>query len=365
MTVEGKECTMIDNCNKYIAATPPNDILIDGGIMPARDVAGDGSWKILRGEDPCFLLEAARRIYAYTFSDDGYDYDVTKKVAGAPIRAAIDGIHHGTVQDGANYKTWPHRPVLVNGSYSGTGWRYIPDVVSYGTSGTANYWDGCLTAATRSAASDFKASRSDFFTGRALIADNIRKIFYDLNRVKGVVATEGETTYSADSTYQERAWYPDGTQYRDVTYPTNERSRVISMEMNSYFFGPVQYDYKWEATGIDNPMTHPEHLAALTPTSCWTLWIVKSSLRTSTTDRYVDAYIVDSAITSGGDISFGIPVASSDILSLCVRAHGLYDYVWDMPEDGIEEIYATCTGVMFYDEGIDFSSIGWVWPPAP
>ncbi|MGN0846833.1 MAG: hypothetical protein ACI4RA_05555 [Kiritimatiellia bacterium] len=43
------------------------EMRIDGGILPARDVAADGSWRVLRGEDAAFLQEAAReRVQAAT-----------------------------------------------------------------------------------------------------------------------------------------------------------------------------------------------------------------------------------------------------------------------------------------------------------
>ena len=48
---------MIRSREEYLFVTVPETIRVDGGIMPARDVAGDGSWRQLRGEDPSFLLE--------------------------------------------------------------------------------------------------------------------------------------------------------------------------------------------------------------------------------------------------------------------------------------------------------------------
>ena len=48
---------MIKSRDKYDFVTIPETIRVDGGIMPARDVAGDGSWRQLRGEDAAFLME--------------------------------------------------------------------------------------------------------------------------------------------------------------------------------------------------------------------------------------------------------------------------------------------------------------------
>ena len=51
---------MIRSREEYLFVTVPETIRVDGGIMPARDVAGDGSWRQLRGEDPAFLMEGVR-----------------------------------------------------------------------------------------------------------------------------------------------------------------------------------------------------------------------------------------------------------------------------------------------------------------
>lgn len=56
---------MIADRQDYEFVDVPNSIAVDGGIMPARDTRQDGSWKVLRGEDPAFLMEAtAERRYS-------------------------------------------------------------------------------------------------------------------------------------------------------------------------------------------------------------------------------------------------------------------------------------------------------------
>ena len=49
---------MITRPQDYLLVTPVG--LINGGIIPARDVAADGSAHVLRTEDLCFAIEAAR-----------------------------------------------------------------------------------------------------------------------------------------------------------------------------------------------------------------------------------------------------------------------------------------------------------------
>lgn len=49
---------MIERAQDYQLVTPVG--VIDGGILPARDVAGDGSAHAIRAEDLCFALEAVK-----------------------------------------------------------------------------------------------------------------------------------------------------------------------------------------------------------------------------------------------------------------------------------------------------------------
>lgn len=85
---------MISSADDYIWVTPGVDIRIDGGIMPVRDVANDGTWKVLRGEDVAFCLEGAyERCGAGAII--GPDYyskytrNVDKVIIGSRWRAAV------------------------------------------------------------------------------------------------------------------------------------------------------------------------------------------------------------------------------------------------------------------------------------
>ena len=313
---------MISSPTDYKMLTPPDGVLIDGGIMPARDVAGDGSWKVLRGEDPCFLLEAGRRIAVYAFNDATLAFDfgeVTKAVDAQPMKSAIYGIHDGAMGG----RTWPNAPVLKNGL------GYYPDVVQSGTTGALAFWDGCLTPGTASAPSNFMSTTSAFTTDAPLRADNVRKIFHDLNTVKGVVADvrgiawdNGAVVFSSGATKRIREWRPNGSIIRDVTTDYSPGTQVISAG-NSGFYGPNQTDYNWTATGVHNPMTPPERLAALSPTSCWALWRVWTHFypESGSAVDHEDAYVLDASITATGDLAFSTPVSSAGLLQMrCTTA---------------------------------------------
>lgn len=52
---------MIDKMTDYKWVNIPQDMIIDGGIMPKRE-----NKNLLRGEDVCFLLESMAEIYQVT-----------------------------------------------------------------------------------------------------------------------------------------------------------------------------------------------------------------------------------------------------------------------------------------------------------
>ena len=362
---------MINTPQDYQLVTPVG--VIDGGILPARDVAADGSAHTLRAEDDCFLAEAGRRICAYRFSDGGHGGGEPSLVRDrGPFRGAIDGIHEGAVSNNASatdIRTWPNVPVLKSGGniQSGQGWRYIPDFVQFGTNGLASRWDGCLTTATVSAPSDFMASTLDFSGAqKSLLNDNVRKIYHDLNTVKGVVADGGTADFSSGATKRSREWRSDGSLVRDVTTDYSPGTQVISAEGDSGFFGPTQIDFNWTATGVRNPMTHPERLAALSPTSCWALWRVWTTFNPESGPavKHEDGFVLDASITVTGDLAFSAPVSSAGLLQMAKAAHpgAVYDSALSMPDYSSVAVNAALVGVMFYDSGIDFSALGWTWP---
>ncbi len=360
---------MITQPQDYQLVTPVG--LVDGGILPARDVAADGSAHTLRAEDDCFLAEAGRRICAYRFSDGGHGGGEPSLVRDrGPFRGAIDGIHEGAVSNNASatdIRTWPNVPVLKSGDQSGQGWRYIPDFVQPGTNGIASRWDGCLTTATVSEPRDFLASTLDFSAARkSLLNDNVRKIYHDLNTVKGVVADGGTAVYNSGATKRSREWSSDGSLVRDVTTGYSPGAQVISAGgVSGPFYGPMQTDYNWTATGVHNPMTHPERLAALSPTSCWALWRVSTTFypESGPAVRHEDGYVLDASITATGDLVFSTAVSSAALLQMAKAAHSgsVYDSALSMPDYSSLSVNAALVGVMFYDSGIDFSALGWTW----
>lgn len=90
---------------------------MDGGIMPARDVADDGSWKVLRGEDVCFMTEAAkRRIALQRFSSAPWP-------AFSNVPASSDDALLHRALTGTQARVLPSSgPVPIRRRYLGTAW---------------------------------------------------------------------------------------------------------------------------------------------------------------------------------------------------------------------------------------------------
>lgn len=188
---------MIDQRSGYKNITVDANIRIDGGVMPARDIADDGSWKVLRGEDLAFLKEASeqRRLYPVHFTDqtkqilasDHVGLFANLKFAG---RVAKDASLFASYYNSGTLSSsdWQH-PVYVNpdptlyfnfgtipnataeandGGYSL--FKYLlQHALSIADPGVtpAMGWDG-VDATLRPPASDF----------HSLVADNVRKEFY-------------------------------------------------------------------------------------------------------------------------------------------------------------------------------------------
>lgn len=115
---------MISSANDYIWVTPGVDIRIDGGIMPVRDVANDGTWKVLRGEDVAFCLEGAyERCGAGAIKGPNYyskyTRNVDKVIIGSRWRAAVRSLRDAAdraINDVPGYPMSDSIPEQIPGS---------------------------------------------------------------------------------------------------------------------------------------------------------------------------------------------------------------------------------------------------------
>ena len=371
---------MIASVSDYRLVTPPSGMTVDGGIMPARDVAGDGSWRLLRGEDMCFLNEAAMRLLAYRSFGAHYTIlpdlgIVARRVARQQLRQTISPIH-----DAAYYgKVWPSPPTPLSATD-----HYLEDVVPGRDSDTVRFVDGCLQSGCRSASASFLASTGDFPAGGALVADSVRRIYHDLAQVKGVLNTSGEFAWSSwvqekwDAERQEEI-SPPPIQHTTTTissYSYNSDVLTNTHYNDGTYYGEQIYTVvnNYGFTGFGAPSGGNGNLALLSPTTC--LCIFRVSVRSgqlsygdwgrgfdySGYDAHEDAYVVPGTVTSAGGVACAFSTMA--LLNLCCahgRIHSPSTYV---PLGVAEYVRLTPVGIMFYDAGLDFSSINWQWPPA-
>lgn len=149
---------MINSRDKYDFVTIPDEIRIDGGIMPARDVAADGSWKHLRGEDAAFILEAVAERRCAVAGVTVEKTLLTREINAARLFNAVRPLH-GISPFNRYCKTIPS-PVAP---------AYLRDLV-----GLDEAFD------SRIEEYDLKSRPDSFMQGNPLVADEIRRVYLDL-----------------------------------------------------------------------------------------------------------------------------------------------------------------------------------------
>ena len=153
---------MINSRDKYDFVTIPDEIRIDGGIMPARDVAADGSWKHLRGEDAAFILEAVAERRCAVAGVTVEKTLLTREINAARLANAVRPLHG----------VYPfHR-------YCKT----IPSPVAPAYSTNPVDLDEAFDA--RIEEYDLKSRQDKFMKGKPLVANEIRRVYLDLGLMR-------------------------------------------------------------------------------------------------------------------------------------------------------------------------------------
>lgn len=163
---------MITSRDQYDFVSIPDEIRIDGGIMPARDVANDGSWKVLRGEDPAFLREATSERLKFAFSVPVESHSMTRKVDGSWLREVTSDI----------------KSLFRAGSNSSSFCKPLPsDLPTWMVSTEYNLKD---VYGLNLSLSDSVSNENAFDNGSPLKADEIRRMFYDLKTTSQFIAQD-------------------------------------------------------------------------------------------------------------------------------------------------------------------------------
>lgn len=207
---------MINRREDYKFVSVPNELSVDGSVLPVRVSRNDGSWKHLKGEDPAFLQEAMfERLFCcsngsttllytedypsgmnYAWSgikQDFYTEPPDRHIVGQRIKDTVNALHAmrrvyarqipQTPQHGAWY--------VENRSSSLT----LPEILGVSIQQNA-----------------LKSDPSDFDTGSPLSKDSLQNVFDDLQTLR-YPTTIGSYAGGHGVTITGTRWEPKGNQY--------------------------------------------------------------------------------------------------------------------------------------------------------
>lgn len=247
---------MLNTPSDYKYTIPETGIIIDGGIMPARDVANDGSWKILRGEDPCFLSEAARRCKLYRRYCDSKDEDpvpvgreVTKELRAGPyvdLRGRLVDAARG--QEGEGQFAMPFNPTIKP--------RNIIALKADATQAPSVTWQEVINGSFVNSPLHSVSISGNTPPGDSLLADYVRSRFYDFRKLGKIFSMDfRKLRWSATPTWttrrKERVYNPDTQKYEIIERTLNYEGEIYGShvyEAPNYY---KNYDYDIEQSFAD------------------------------------------------------------------------------------------------------------------
>ena len=342
---------MIRSREEYLFVPVPETIRVDGGIMPARDVAGDGSWRQLRGEDPAFLMEGVRERQA------ALGLAVTTAVMDRALRASrLAGVAYDirkmASRRAAPYFVKPFENVAVHGAVDSSFDTFFPDA--------------------KFTADDLASSEDDFAVGAPLRADPVRALFYDMQRLRSFVSgataeTNGTSWEIVKSAYNEdQAFYPP-------TAPSNY-GYLYQMEMQTTGDQPEGGSYSMECRLSKGSFSSSleDTSAADLVSSCKTYAVFAASYalskRATSEGRVVESSY--SCVPVPCTIADGVArVEAADIMAAAdaiIGHHGWKKVGWNQTEylsQGISISISDIYSVWTLGDHTDISPLGWNWTP--
>ena len=343
---------MIKSREEYLFVTVPETIRVDGGIMPARDVAGDGSWRQLRGEDPAFLMEGVRERKKAVWNSTEH-VEVDRFLRAFRLAGVAHDIRWMASQRARPYFVKPFEDVTVHGAVDGNFDTFFPDA--------------------KFTAEDIASSEDDFAVGAPLRADPVRALFYDMQRLRSFVAGTTAETNGTSWEIEKSAYNEDHT-----FYPPSSPSSVVylyEMGMERQIDGqPEGGSYSMECR-----LSKGSFSSSLEDTSAADL---VSSCKTYAV--FAAGYNLYKHATSEGSVSEGsyscVPVPctiadgvarveAADIMAAAdaiIGHHGWKKVGWNQTEYSVQnieilirDIYAVWT----LGDHTDISPLGWNWTP--
>lgn len=373
---------MLDDASDYKYVTPPQGMRIDGGIMPARDVAGDGSWKVLRGEDPFFLAEAIARMSGfrrYCTAGAANVIPVTEEVSG-------DVWNRG----GTSSTQCIVKGLMDVANYGGSQYVFTDQPTSAGTYktdvGGNDDMASVLASLDTGAASapSFSSDTGYTWSGHPLIADNVRKVWYDYRQF-GAIVSVGEMgmRIPAGSTYlYERQDWNGGapgsytSTYRDEQEVASSQSLISGSNVFAEVqgLGATASTHSWSLLSVlpyDGAYRTSSPLSVLSGMSATVIFrITVGTLGQNQSMTYAyDSLACAGTVDADGIVNLN-NVTASGILNE-VKVHRTIPTVAEMLSDSppYGSAYYGCNvsvkaiGAVFYDSELDTSGINWTWTP--
>lgn len=364
---------MIATREEYVFNAPPQGIIIDGGILPARDVASDGSWRVLRGEDPCFLAEAASRMWAYR------DYFTSLR---APLFPVSSSIRAYDISSAYYY-------IIGNSYYPGGNRVFYKNPI-----GASEFIEGVggssgITVALNSLAPgmasvpSFVGDVSAFMPDKPLVADELRKVWYDFRQFGAVLATcDSPRGYVlCKSGGRTRTHYPDRQPPETEGWVAISGGASLNVyEAWTHYTGVWAPNNGWVEYDFTIGTVKPSSSTATTQLSfaagnnavlflrVVTTYTENDGGQAVGTETFYDSLGCKATIDADGLLQMST-LAGGELTADFIRgkvfdAHtSLPSTYAAMPANRVLSIYVSPAAVFFYDPGIDTSAINWQWTP--
>lgn len=342
---------MIKSRDKYDFVTIPETIRVDGGIMPARDVAGDGSWRQLRGEDPAFLLEGIqerRRAIGLSYTP----VEMDRFLRASRLAGVAHDIRLMASRRERPYFVKPFEDVTVHGAVDGNFDTFFPDAKF-----TAEY---------------LASSADDFAVGAPLRADPVRALFYDMQRLRSFVSGATAETNGTSWEIVKSAYNADHT-----FYPPSSPSSVVylyQMEMHTTGEQPEGGSYSMECRLSKGSFSSSleDTSAADLVSSCKTYAVFSAGYhlyKRATSEGSVREASY-SCVPVPCTIADGVAsVEAADIMAAAdaiIGHHGWQKVEWNQTEYSVQEIRISISdiyAVWTLGDHTDISPLGWNWNP--
>ena len=343
---------MIKSRDKYEFVTIPDEIRIDGGIMPARDVAADGSWKHLRGEDPAFLMEGVQERWRAI----GLYYthvEMDRALRASRLQGVVYEIRNMVSRMGAPYFVKPFEDVTVHGAENSSFDTFFPDA--------------------RFQAEYLASSAGDFAMGAPLRADPVRALFYDMQRLRSFISGGPDET-NGTSWEIEKSAYDEDHRF----YPPTSPSSVVylyEMLMDRQNDGqPEGESYSMECRPSKGSFSSSlkDTSAADLVSSCKTYAVFAAGYnlyKRATSEGSVSEFSY-SCVPVPCTIADGVArVAAADIMAAAdaiIGHHGWQKVGWNQMEYSVQNIAISISdiySVWTLGDHTDISPLGWKWNP--